>query len=529
LEIYILKELFFTTIGNKKIYDSLVLKIGLFEKDSFKFISKENNEPVIAFNIDDDKWEVSMEDLSGIIQSKNISISIPLYDNLHKLRRVYLAENIQKKRLTESYFHYRLYENHVIDTDEKVPYHFFTIITSKPEKNMIDKYYLVNLKYNLKYSYAGDVIYSFTENGTDFIGKKLVFDKDFYQIVEYKTLSIELKYRLNQKLNSGEYFANYIPKIDITTKTLFNYQRNNVEPRLGEENWECFFYSNPIEKELNKFSIYLIEIRMVSKNLYQSNNQYIGNITLSNKNLTFTYYEGTIVPYNSMTTTEFNELKLNEQIIDLLGISSIRVKLLFPTKNIFSGLVPKTEPKPKPEPEPKPKLEPKIIIKPNRQFPLHREGFFFPEIGRREAEILFVKDGKFIFHKILFINEQFINDKRNWIIDYDNKYNDIRYYIGTGYKNDDNKQLYIFSRKENKSFISKEWTSFDINIHIIINREVIQEFKAHMELIDGELQTKNDDVKFEINTFSTSVDLWFVKKILLTENDIDTKDTLPFF
>jgi len=218
LNIFLIKEKFSQVNNQKQIdYETIIIKIGSFENGTNNFISDGPNEPRIAFN-DDKEWLDEMEKLDKLIISKNILI--PIYNSHQTILNNYKKEKIQEKRLTESYFHYRLYDNHVVNSNW-IPYHFFIIISSTPDdKGNREKYYLVHLKYDMSSAYVGDAILSFNENGTELVKKGLVFAKLSYEHIEYKKLSSNLQKRMEQNLNSVEYMVKYIPVIDITQKTL---------------------------------------------------------------------------------------------------------------------------------------------------------------------------------------------------------------------------------------------------------------------------------------------------------------------
>jgi hypothetical protein len=240
----------------------------------------------------------------------------------------------------------------------------------------------------------------------------------------------------------------------------------------------------------------------------------------NNNILNIEYRRDQLDEQQELTIEQFKKI---QGLVYLINFTAIHEKLIkslaLETKDQPQKITKPTKPtKKKSKKKSKPHIIPNIL---NRE-----QGLYYPEIGRREGEILFWKNEQFIFHKFLFVNEKEINGKKYWIIDYENKNNDIRYYDGT-YNAD--KNSFFYSRKENKSFNSEKWNEFKVIINIIRNRKIIINYQLDMKLTNGKLISNDQNVQFEINTFSTTIDLWSIKKIILVDNEKPVADPLKTF
>lgn len=493
-------------------FDCIEFGIGYFDKDK-NFIKK--RDPKMSRVL---KTQMNIQDT--IDEISNYAGKTLFEIDFH---RIYLKKpEKQYIRLTESYLYYRLSEYHIINKQYDYPFHFFGIYYTKKE----NRYYLIQInRFDFENLYGTAILYFDGINIVD-QNKNYVFNDKDYEFKSFYSLDESVKNTIYDALIEKEFNVVYIPNIEITSKSIRNYQQLSIINRIESKRPECFFW---IQLRNANYHLYFVEITKKSDDIYQTNIRKIGLLEISKENkITFVggYENDITLDKNKDDLKMFNE---NNEINQLLEKKDdIYFEYLFPTKDIILGKFvlidsSKSSSKPLVKIDYSPPFSKTVIER-------HRGILYHPEIGRREAEIRFSNGNKFIFHKILFVNEQEIDGTKYWIIDYENKNNDIRYYDGMPHKFG-NEEYYTFDRRENNKFNRTEWTNFDISLIILKNRQIIRYFESDIQLGDGILIEKAKEEK-DINmtaTIDITENVWSIKKIILKDSPIEIKEGLTTF
>jgi len=517
---------------NEEIFDCIEYEFGYFTENGSVKPKDENGEITHVFR-SKEEIEKSRDYISNSSQ--------PTLINIDKIQIKLVRPKRVSKRLTDSYLYYRLYENHVYNKEYNYQFHFFCIYYLKDKK----RYYLIQIN---RFALEGDVygyVILYIEDGKANNVQNFYKFTSKYEFTPFTNLDVDTKNLISETLLKTSFRVFYIPDILITSKSIKNYQKSSVLNRIESSGKpECFFWTL-LQTNLN-YHINLIEVLKESDDKYRLYNQQFGYIKVNDKTLTF--IARTLETFTDDYTKEQFEKSFSmvDDIDKLLDIQDkFSFKYIFPTKNIIQDIAinvkfPEEE-KDLPKNILSKKTAPKPLLKIDSNRPIvktvierYRDILYHPEIGRREAEILFYHKDKYIFHKILFVNEQEIDGTKFWIIDYENKNNDIRYYNGMYHGL---KKYFTFDRRENNKFNRKEWTTFFIRILIMRNRKVIRLYDSKIELGAGsliEVHSNGTPIPENDTNIITNVDttenVWSIKKLILKDNKKAFDDTLqPFF